>query len=101
MGSPLPNWVLNGSPSSPNTSTRYSRTSGSIVRSLRNAIWLNQQRWPVTGWHTTVLPGAQPALGLPLEPDAVGKAIALDRAAVVGAERVGDGRPDVLVVVAD
>ena len=33
----------------------YSRTSGSIVRSLRNAIWLNQQRCPVTGWRTTAL----------------------------------------------
>ena len=36
-------------------STRYSRISGAIVHSFRNAIWLNQQRWPVTGWRTTAL----------------------------------------------
>ena len=26
-----------------------------MVRSFRNAIWLNQQRCPVTGWRTTAL----------------------------------------------
>src|SRR5215475_6294470 len=49
MGSPFPKRVLNGSPSSPYMSTRYSRISGAIVHSLRNAIWLNQHRSPVIG----------------------------------------------------
>jgi hypothetical protein len=35
---------------------------------------------------------------LPLELDRVGLAVALDRATVVGAERIGDRRPDVVVV---
>src|SRR3989440_10922528 len=37
IGSPFPKRVLNGSPSAPYSSTRYSRSSGAIVHSLRNA----------------------------------------------------------------
>ena len=47
------------------------------------------------------LPGAQPTVGLPLELDRIRTAVTLDGATVVGAECFRDGRPDVLVVVAD
>src|SRR5262249_9456849 len=47
------------------------------------------------------LPCAQPAVWLPLELDRIRAAITLDLATVVGAEGFSDGRPDVLVVVAD
>src|SRR5439155_7164661 len=47
------------------------------------------------------LPGAQCAVGSPLEPDRVGTTVALDGGAVVGPERSGDRRPDVVVVVPD
>ena len=50
------------------------------------------------GWAT--LPGAQPAVGLPLELDGVGLAVPLDLAAVVAAEGLGDRRPDLVVVAA-
>src|SRR5207237_6668368 len=47
---------------------------------------------------TAALPGAQCTVGLPLELDRVGTAVMLDGATVVGAECVGDRRPDVVVV---
>src|SRR5439155_25382143 len=47
------------------------------------------------------LPGAQRTVGLPLELDRVGTAVALDGATVVGAEGFSERRPDVVVVVAD
>ena len=46
------------------------------------------------------LSGAEPTVGLPLEIDRVRPAIALDRATVIGAERLGEGHADVLVVAA-
>ena len=47
------------------------------------------------------LPGAQGAVGLPLEFGRVGPAVPLDLAAVGGAERLLNRCPEVLVVVAD
>src|SRR5439155_17362773 len=47
------------------------------------------------------LPGAQCAVGLPLELDRVGATVALDGGTVVGPERSGDRGPDIVVVVAD
>lgn len=47
------------------------------------------------------LPGAQRAVGLPLELGRVGPAVTLDGATVVGAEGLGDRRPDVVGVVTD
>ena len=47
------------------------------------------------------LPRAQAAVSPPLELDDIGAAVALDRCSVFGAERLGDGRPDVVAVVAD
>ncbi len=46
------------------------------------------------------LSGAQPTVGLPLERDLVGAAVALDGSTVLGAERLGHGRPDLVVVAA-
>src|SRR5437867_4582879 len=55
----------------------------------------------VTHDGAAALPGAQPTTGLPLELDRIRTAVTLDGATVVGAEGFSDGRPDVLVVVAD
>src|SRR5262249_59272650 len=47
------------------------------------------------------LPGPQSAAALPLELDRVRTAVTLDGATVIGAERFGNRRPDLLVVIAD
>src|SRR5262249_24779540 len=54
----------------------------------------------VTYHGAAVLPGAQDAIGLPLELDRVGAAVPLDGAAVAGAERLFHRGPEVFVVVA-
>src|SRR5439155_24448525 len=47
------------------------------------------------------LPGAQSAVGLPLEPDRVGATVTLDGVTVVGPESFGNRRPDIVAVIAD
>lgn len=48
----------------------------------------------------SMLRGAQSAIGLPLACDRVGAAIALDSGTVLGAERLGEGRADLVIVAA-
>src|SRR5438034_1441759 len=55
----------------------------------------------VTHDGAAALPSTQPTVWLPLELDRIRTAVTLDRTTVVGAECFSDGRPDVLVVVAD
>ena len=103
IGSPLPKRVLNGSPSSPYTSTRYSRTSavdrplveeGDLVEPAA----LAGDR--VMHHGAAALPGAQSTVGLPLELDRIGATVGFHGAPVVGPERLRNGRTDLVVVAA-